>query len=83
MPVTEFYEKNKKMQQIVQEEIQKATDGITERNIYQLQTILRELRMMEVQHKIVPSYPHFIVDSWDYSDQLGKELMDIAALYRK
>ena len=49
----------------------------------QLQTILTELQKSNTQKNIILSYPRIIVDSWDYSDQLGMELLGLAELYKK
>lgn len=37
---------------------------------------------LQIQHVIL-SYPRIIIDSWDYSDQLGVELVELAELYKK
>lgn len=38
----EFKERNRELQQIISEEIGKAENGITKRNVFQLKTILKE-----------------------------------------
>lgn len=53
------------------------------KNQPQLQTILTELQKSNTQKNVILSYPRIIVDSWDYSDQLGMELLELAELYRK
>lgn len=79
----EIQKENQELQRIVLDEIQKAKSGATSRNIYQLRTIWKELLMMEQQYEVALSYPHIIVDSWDYSDELGKRLMELASIYEK
>ena len=49
----------------------------------QLQGILEELKNSCIKKNIPLYYPNIIVDSWDYSDPLGMELMELAVLYEK
>ena len=42
--------------------------------------MLNELRNSDKEKNMVLSYPRFIIDSWDYSDQLGDELLELAEL---
>ena len=84
MPLEEqFIKRNGELQQKVKEEIEKVKEGQSERNMVQLQTILTELQKSNTQKNIILSYPRIIVDSWDYSDQLGMELLGLAELYKK
>ena len=84
MPLEEqFIKRNGELQQKVKEEIEKVKEGQSERNIVQLQTILTELQKSNMQKNVILSYPRIIVDSWDYSDQLGVELVELAELYKK
>ena len=78
-----FIERNQELQKIVSDEISKAENGETERNVYQLKTILKDLLMMEQHWGVALSYPRIIVDSWDYSDVLGNKLMELATLYER
>lgn len=75
--------KIQELQHLVSDEIRKVESGTGEKSIYQLKTILSELRAMESRPNLVLSYPHLIIDSWDYADTLGKELMDLAGEYEK
>lgn len=75
--------KNQEFQRLVADEICRAESGLSTRNVYQLRTILCELRSMEKAPHAALSYPHIIVDSWDFNDELGKELMRLAAEYEK
>lgn len=84
MPLEErFIKRNGELQQKVKEEIEKVKEGQSERNIVQLQTILSELQTSSRQKNIILSYPQIIIDSWDYSDYLGMELVELAELYKK
>ena len=84
MPLEErFIKRNGELQQKVKEEIEKVKEGQSERNIVQLQTILTELQTSSRQKNIILSYPQIIIDSWDYSDYLGMELVELAELYKK
>ena len=78
-----FNKKNSELQQKIEVEIVKVKEGQSKRNMVQLQTILTELQKSNTQKNIILSYPRIIVDSWDYSDQLGMELLGLAELYKK
>lgn len=79
----QFIKRNGELQQKVKEEIEKVKEGQSERNIVQLQTILSELQTSSRQKNIILSYPRIIIDTWDYSDYLGMELVELAELYKK
>lgn len=79
----EFRKKNQELQKILLDEIYKAESGVSSRNIHQLRSILKDLLMMERRHGVALSFPHIIVDSWDYTDELGKKLMELASIYEK
>ena len=52
----------------------------------QLYLILSELEKMDRIRNVrlfCPYYPHAITDSWDYSNPLGKKLLELFGLYRK
>lgn len=57
--------------------------GLSVKNISQLKTILNELNLMKENPNIHVTYPRIIIDSWDYSDQLGLELIELSDLYKK
>lgn len=45
--------------------------------------ILEELEQT-LNNKCLPlSYPRIVVDSWDFQDKLGMELLDLAELYKR
>ena len=78
-----FNKRNSKLQQKIELEIEKVKVGQSKKNMVQLQTILAELQKSNMQKNVILSYPRIIVDSWDYSGELGVELLELAELYRK
>ena len=78
-----FNKRNSELQQKIELEIEKVKVGQSKKNIVQLQTILSELQTSSRQKNIILSYPRIIIDSWDYSDYLGMELVELAELYKK
>lgn len=78
-----FNKKNLELQTKVSAEIEKVNKGLSEKSIPQLQTILKELNSMERAKGLIISYPRIIIDSWDYSDSLGLELVELAEQYKK
>ena len=78
-----FNKRNSKLQQKIELEIEKVKVGQSKKNMVQLQTILIELQASSRQRNVTLSYPRIIIDSWDYSDELGVELLELAELYRK
>lgn len=78
-----FYKKNIELQAKVSDEIEKVNKGLSEKSISQLQAILKELDSMERAKGLIISYPRIIIDSWDYSDSLGLELVELAEQYKK
>lgn len=78
-----FKANNLIMQNKVKEEIEKATNGTSSKNLSQLNTILEELIKMLSEKQLPVRFPRFIVDSWDYQDKLGLELLDLAELYKR
>ena len=78
-----FNKRNSELQQKKEFEIEKEKERQTKKKILTTQTILTELQKSNTQKNIILSYPQIIVDSWDYSDQLGMELLGLAELYKK
>ena len=78
-----FNKRNSELQQKIKLEIEKVKMGPSKKNMVQLQTILTELQKSNMKKNVILSYPRIIVDSWDYSDQLGMELLELEELYRK
>lgn len=83
MHIEEYKKRNKILQGKIILEIEKVKRGKSEKNILQLQGILKELQDSSTNNNMPLYYPHIIVDSWDYSDPLGIELMELAELYRR
>lgn len=83
MSVDKFNKRNNELQEKILLEMEKVKSGQSKKNILQLQTILKQLRESSREKNINLSYPRMIIDSWDYSDQLGIELMEFAELYKK
>lgn len=78
-----FYKKNIELQAKVSAEIDKVNNGLSKKSVIQLQSILKELCSMERVNGLVISYPRVIIDSWDYSDSLGLELLELEEQYKK
>ena len=83
MSLEEYRKRNGILQETVAAEIEEGTRGESAKNMLQLQGILEELKNSNIRKNIPLYYPQIIVDSWDYSDPLGIELMELAALYEK
>ncbi len=81
-----FEDKYIELIQTVENEIDLVKNGLKERSNQQLKTIIFDLNKMNDirnSNQFVPSYPRFIVDSWDFSDSLGIELLKFYELYKK
>lgn len=78
-----FIKRNSELQQKIELEIEKVKAGQSKKNMVQLQTILIELQTSSRKKNVILSYPRLIIDSWDYSDRLGVELVELAELYKK
>lgn len=78
-----FIKKNSELKGKVIDEIKNVQQGLSKKNISQLESILDELNLMQKQKNLIICYPRIIVDSWDYSDQLGLELLQLSELYKK
>ena len=71
------------VQQQIKNELINVKKGLSDKNIVQLGTILKEFEKI-LNNKCLPlSYPRIIVDTWDYHDKLGMELLDLAKLYNR
>jgi len=78
-----FNKANVEMQQQIKKEIDNVNKGLSNKSISQLNMILDELKE-SLNHKgEVLSYPRMIIDSWDFQDKLGLELLDLAELYKR
>lgn len=70
----------------LQNEIDEARIGDSKKSMQQLLTIMEEIQhMSEVRNDkaFLPSYPRFIIDSWDFTDPLGMELIKLLEIYKK
>lgn len=84
MSLNETYNKlNKELQQNVKNEIEKAEKGKSKKSLSQLQLILSELEKSYDTPNVNLSFPRLIVDSWDYSDELGIKLINLADKYKR
>lgn len=75
-------ERNEDLQQKLETEIEKAKAGESNKDIMQLEAILNELRNNCEIKKETLNYTHIIIVSWDYTDKLGIELIELAELYK-
>ena len=78
-----FKTNNLIMQSKIKEEIEKVMNEKSCKNLNQLNIILDELNKMLEKKQLPVNFPRFIVDSWDYQDKLGLELLDLVSLYKK
>ena len=84
MSIEEKYKKkNLDVQQHVRSEIENIKRGISKKNLVQIKVILEELEITLNNKCLSLSYPRIIVDSWDFQDKLGMELLDLAELYKR
>ncbi|MBQ8188508.1 MAG: hypothetical protein IJZ44_01890 [Lachnospiraceae bacterium] len=75
--------KNIELQKHLQIEIDNVKNGISNKNLEQLYGIMDELKKVLDNKKVVLFFPRIIVDSWDFQDELGNELLDFEELYRR
>lgn len=78
-----FLIENLELQNKVLQEIADIKQGRSNKDIFQLNSILTELRKMEAARGLNISFPRMIVDSWEYTDELGSRLLGLFYLYRK
>lgn len=84
MSVEEKYKKkNFEAQQRLIKEINQVKEGLSLRNGVQLSSILKELEKMMDNKGLVLYYPRMIVDTWDFNDELGSELLELAEIYKR
>lgn len=84
--VKEFEDMYIELFETIESEIELVNKGLKKRSIHQLETIINDVKIMikiKDSNLFLPSYPRFIIDSWDYSDLLGIELLKFNELYRK
>lgn len=78
-----YKKKNIESQQHVKKEIDLVNKGLSNKSYAQLRSILEELETMLNEKGVSAYYPRIIVDSWDYNDQLGLELLELEELYKR
>lgn len=78
-----YKKKNVDIQQRVKSEMEYVKKGKSKKNYMQLSNILEELENMMDNKYLSLCYPRIIVDSWDFNDDLGIELLDLAELYKR
>ena len=78
-----YKKKNLDIQQRLRREIECVKKGQSKKNYVQLSNILEELERMLNNKSLTLYYPRIIVDSWDFNDDLGIELLDLAKLYKR
>ena len=78
-----YKRKNLDIQQRVRREMECVKKGQSKRNFVQLSDILKELENMMNNKGLTLSYPRIIVDSWDFKDDLGLALLDLAEVYKR
>lgn len=84
MSIEQEYKKNNMdVQQRIRLEIENIKKGNSKRNLDQLNAILEELRKTLSNKNLPLSFPRIIVDSWDFQDKLGIDLLKVAELYKQ
>ncbi len=83
MSLEDKYKKNIDIQLRVRREMEYVQKGQSNKNYAQLSNILEELEKMLNSKNLKLCYPRMIVDSWDFTDELGLELLDLAELYKR
>lgn len=72
---------NLELQRRVEEEIIKVQKGNSTKNINQLNSILNELKGSLNKRGLKLAFPRMIIDSWDYKDKLGLDLIQLSEMY--
>ena len=67
----------------IDSEIERVNNGKSKKNIYQLNTIKKDLSRMKKFEDINIIYTRFIIDSWEQTDALGNELIELESIYIK
>lgn len=78
----EYKKKNIDVQQYIKSEMKNIEKGVSEKNFVQLSIILKELEKTLNNKCLSLTYPRIIVDTWNFQDKLGKDLLDLAELYK-
>lgn len=86
MPYLRFDAMFDEVLKLLDEEIIRAEQKLSDKPVMQLKTIKQEVEIMQrVRNPKVfkPSYGRVLVDGWDYKDKLFLELLELASLYEK
>jgi len=81
-----FDKKVNEIKELLRQEIVNVEKGTSKKSIQQLTTIMGELEQMDKcknSKLYMPSFPRYIIDSWDYTDSLGLELINLFENYKK
>lgn len=71
------------IQQQIKKEMENAKNGKSTKDYTQLRNILEELEKMMNNKCLQLNYPRIIVDSWDFTDELGLGLLELAEIYKR
>jgi len=71
------------IQQQIKKEMENAKNGKSTKDYTQLRNILEELEKMMNDKCLQLTYPRIIVDSWDFTDELGLGLLELAEIYKR
>lgn len=58
-------------------------DHTSSEELYEIAKQLKKMGELRDSKRFIPSYPHWIGDTWDYRDRLGERLLEVAELYSK
>jgi hypothetical protein len=80
---SKYKKKNMDIQQQIKKEMENAKNGKSTKDYTQLRNILEELEKMMNDKCLQLTYPRIIVDSWDFTDELGLGLLELAEIYKR
>lgn len=76
-----FLQNLEKAYALVEHEKKLIESGSSKKNKRQLEFILKELKIMKNRQDYHPYYPRGISDDWEFDDELGNILMELAREY--
>ena len=82
LPEERYKKENLELQKCIRGQLEE-DETLSEARTRSLIAILEELEKTLDQKGIPLYYPRMIVDSWDYQDELGNRLLELAKLYQK
>lgn len=80
---SKYKKKNMDIQQQIKKEMENAKNGKSTKDYTQLRNILEELEKMMNDKSLPLNYPRIIVDSWEFTDELGLGLLELAEIYKR